>query len=441
MGAAAEQLSHRRPSTGWAAGVTPALAGWAAARVAVALGFALAHALSGQVWMPDGRLHLDEGLLTWDASYYRVLTEGWYGGVAAPPDATRFFPLYPGLSRLLDPLLPGGAGVPLLVVANVCALAAAVLVWKLASEVLGDDRTAVRAAWMLGVIPAANVFVFAYSEAAMMLVFTAALLALHRRRLGWLAVLGLLAGLLRPAGVLLAAPVAVGAWQWWRGRAARQPAFGSPLARTALEQPLHGQLVPEQPTREHPAPEHPAPEQPAAEQPAAEQQTPGQPAFARAALGWVAAVLAPVVGLAAALAWIAGLDGDWGEPFRRQRELRGGFRDPITRMFEAVVDLASGRLHDIYNMAFAFGFAALFWVALRRRQPLPWLAFMAVTWIVAVGGNNMDSVGRYCTVAAPFTIALAQWAEQRWQQIAIAAVGLAGTVWFTSEVMLGRMIP
>ena len=92
-------------------------------------------------------------------------------------------------------------------------------------------------------------------------------------------------------------------------------------------------------------------------------------------------------------------------------------------------------------MAFAVGFAALFWVALRRRQPLTWLAFMAVTWIVAVGGNNMDSVGRYCMVAAPFTIALAQWAEQRWQQIAIATVGLAGTVWFTAEVMLGRMIP
>jgi hypothetical protein len=354
--------------------------------VAVATGFVVAHALADRVWMPDGRLHLDQGLLTWDGTYYRVLAGGWYAGAASPADSTRFFPAYPGLARLIDPVLPGGVDVALLVVANLCALAAGATVWWLARDVLGEEKVARRAAWMVAVIPAANVFVFAYSEAAMLLVFTLALVALHRRRLGWLCVLGVLAGLLRPAGVLLVAPVVVAAWQARR----------DPDAETG-----HGE-----------------------------------------ALGWVAAAVAPLAGLLGALGWIAASAGvGWQEPFERQRELRDGFRDPVTRVGEAVVDVLSGRHHDVYNLAFAIGFAALFVVALRRRQPLPWLVFMVVTWVVAVGGNVMDSTGRYCMVAAPFTIALAQWAQRRWQWVAVGAAGLVGTAWFTAEVVLGRVIP
>jgi hypothetical protein len=353
--------------------------------VAVAVGFVVAHLLSGTVAMPHGRLHLDQGLLTWDATFYRVLAEGWYLGAATPPDATRFFPAYPGLAKVLDPVLPGGVDVPLLLLANLLALAAALLVWQLALEVLGDRSVAIRSAWMAAVIPAANVFVFAYSESAMLLVFTAALLALHRRNLGWLCLLGVLSGLLRPAGVLLVVPVLVAAWQ-------------------DLRRP--------------------------------------EPTAMRERLGWCAAVASPLVGLLAALGWIAAsADVGLGEPFERQRQLRNGFREPFTRVGEAVFDVLSGRQHDVYNLAFALGFAALFVVAVRRRQPSPWLAFMVVTWVVAVGGTNMDSAGRYCVVAAPFTIALAQWAQHRWQQVAVGAVGLAGTVWFTTEVMLGRIIP
>jgi len=61
--------------------------------------------------------------------------------------------------------------------------------------------------------------------------------------------------------------------------------------------------------------------------------------------------------------------------------------------------------------------------------------------VVAVGGNNMDSIGRYCVVAAPFTVALAQWGDTRARQMAIGALGVLTTVWFTSEVLLGRIVP
>ncbi len=133
--------------------------------------------------------------------------------------------------------------------------------------------------------------------------------------------------------------------------------------------------------------------------------------------------------------------GDISDAFTIQRQLRDGFRDPVTRLAGAVVDFAGGSLHDVYNVAFAVGFAVLFVVAVRRRQPVSWLALMAATWLVAASANNIDSFGRYCVVASPFVIALAQWARSvRWQ-VVVASVGLAGTVWYTTEVFLGRVIP
>lgn len=368
----------------WVDGIRPAALGWLAARAAVALGYLLARALSGRVDLPDGRLHIEQGLMTWDGTFYRVITEGWYSGAGTAEDPSRFFPGYPAVARAVRPLVLGDTDLALLLVANGAALAAAVLLWRLAAEVTGDRGTATRVAWMAAVVPAANVAAFAYTESLMLLLVAVVLLALHRRRPGWAAAAGLCAGLLRPQGILLVVPVAVEAWRWWR-------AGGTHRAREVA--------------------------------------------------GWAAALLAPAAGLAAALWAVSRGSGDLLEAYRIQRAIRGGFQDPVTRLGEAVVDVARGDLHDVYNLAFALGFAALFVVAWRRRQPASWLAYLAVTWVVAVGGQLMDSVGRYCWVAAPFAIALAQWAASRRRQVVVAVVGLGGTVWFTTEVFLGRVIP
>lgn len=401
MGTQAEQLSTLRGPERPLGALRAALTGWLLARIAVGAGLVAAHLLSGSVQMPDGRLHLDQGLMTWDGGYYKVISEGWYGGAQVPADALRFFPGYPAFGRLVDAILPGGAEVALLVIANTAALAAALLLWHLTVEATGRPRTADRAAWMLGVIPAANVMVFAYTESLMLLIATGVLLALLRERPGWAVLGGLAAGLLRPAGVLVAVPVAVEAWQWYRGTrvtSAARPGADAEDGSSARVTP-RGMFV------------------------------------------WIGAVVAPVIGLGAAMWIVSRPSGDVLEAYRIQRSLRDGFRDPLTRLGQAAVDFAGGHLHDVYNVAFAVGFAALFAVALRHRQRLSWLVFMGATWVVAVGGNNMDSVGRYCVVAAPFTVALAQWGHTRARMALIVAVGLATTVWFTTEVFLGRMIP
>lgn len=385
MGRQTEQLSTELR---WADAVRPALLGWLVARLAVGAGFLLAHALSGTLGLPDGRLHLDQGLMTWDGTFYRVITQGWYSGTEVPAEAVRFFPGYPALGRLAEVVFLGNTDLALVFIANAAALGAAVLLWRLAAVGTADRHVADRAAWMVAIIPAANVMVFAYSESLMLLISTAVLLALLRGRPGWAALGALAAGMLRPAGVLLALPALVEAWQWYRVQ--RGTAAGS---------------------------------------------------WHRRAVVWTCAVVAPVSGLAVALWVVSRRTGDVFEAYRIQRQLRDGFRDPITRLAQAGFDFAGGHLHDIYNVAFAIGFAALFVVAVHRRHRLSWLAFMAATWVVAVGGNNMDSVGRYCLMAAPFTIALAQWGNTRGRQAGIATLGILGTVWFTSEVLLGRIIP
>ena len=117
------------PTLNWRAAWRPALQGWIVARLAVFLGFMVAHGLSGRVSLPNGRLHLDQGLMTWDGTYYRVIAEGWYGGAGTPGDASRFFPTYPGLGRLLSGFGAVSVDIPLLILSNLAALLAAVVVW------------------------------------------------------------------------------------------------------------------------------------------------------------------------------------------------------------------------------------------------------------------------------------------------------------------------
>jgi hypothetical protein len=162
---------------------------------------------------------------------------------------------------------------------------------------------------------------------------------------------------------------------------------------------------------------------------------------ARELLGGLAAVAAPVAGLALGILWIGATTGDLGEPLRIQRQLRAGFRDPVTRLAESMWDVARLDLRDVYNVAFAVLFIVLLVLSWRRRQPWSWLAYSAVTLVVGLSANNIDSLGRYGLLALPLVVALAQWAAPRWRQALVAGVGSAGLVWMTAAALLGRMIP
>jgi hypothetical protein len=110
-------------------------------------------------------------------------------------------------------------------------------------------------------------------------------------------------------------------------------------------------------------------------------------------------------------------------------------------VLEPIGEVLTGNFRDVYNLSFMLVLLALFVVAVRRRQPLSWLAYAGVTLLVTLSSQQTDSLGRYALVVVPFVAALAQWADVRWRQVAVVCISSAGLVWLTSEALLGRMVP
>lgn len=152
-----------------------------------------------------------DGLLAWDASWYRDIARAGYDGVAA--EGLRFFPLFPILGRIVA-WLPGvSAAFGVVFVANVSALVLGFVLYRLALHERDDPELARRAVWLVYLVPSAFVLVMGYAEATFMVFAGLVLLGLRTNR-WWLAALfGFLAGLTRPVGVLLAIPAVVEGWQ------------------------------------------------------------------------------------------------------------------------------------------------------------------------------------------------------------------------------------
>ncbi|MDQ7993898.1 MAG: hypothetical protein REI45_14600 [Propionicimonas sp.] len=401
----------------WRDGLLPTFVGWVWARLCVAAGFAVAKVMVDVLDTPRGDLQIHEALFTWDGTYYRAIAEQWYVGIG--DDAARFFPVYPGLAKVLGPLFGGRTDLALIFVTNVAAFLGAWVVWRLTAEVLhtrraaasDDDRdpdlgpgvsgwtrlrrlaspawtpdegpvtaraTADRAAWLTAIFPAAFVLSFAYSEGLALLLVAATLLALHRRAFVAAGGLALLLAALRPTGGLILVAVLV-------------------------------ELV-----RARPRPRR---------------------------LDWVVGLGGPVLGLVGALVWIEHSTGDLLLPVRLQSEIRGGLQDPVTRVLEPFAEILTGDFRDVYNLGFMLVLLGLAAFAVHRRQPLSWLVYTAASLVLLLSSQVTDSLGRYGLVVVPLVVALAQWADVRWRQVLVAVGCSAGLVWLTSEALLGRMVP
>ena len=399
--------------------LVPALVGWVWARICVGVGFVVANRLT-----PDPALSaredfpLPRGLLSWDGFFYERIAVAGYGGT--PADGVRFFPGYPFLARLLSPVFGGHADVALVVLANVAALVGAVVLARLALEVLGrrdpgvggaarsEDRTtgastdtpttdtpttdtpttgadidtdaagaeqvAGRAAWIVAVVPAAIVFVWAYSEGLALVLTAATLLALHRRAFAWAGAFAAAACLIRPTGLLLLAPIVI-------------------------------EVV-----RRRPRP-----------------------------LPAVAAVTGPLLGLFAALAVIERTTGSWTSAFDAQQPIRGEFRFPLIRAAEALWGLRFNT--DTELVPYVVLWFVLLGVSVWRRQPISWIVFSALTLLVACSSQTIDSIGRYGLLAVPLVVALAQWADRNWRTALVGAAGSVGLVLTTVQALQGRIVP
>jgi hypothetical protein len=327
------------------------LPAWITARLLVLVAFAAATLAADH--LTPGQPHpiaLRQGLFAWDGDFYRSIAR--HGYPALPREAARFFPLYPLTGRLLSFAVAGSATVALVVTANVAALAATVLVARLARRELGAAE-AIGSAWWFSLYPAAFVFVLAYAEALFLALTLAALLALRARRWWWAALFAFLAALTRPLGAAIAVAAVVEVGRQW-GRAHRTE---------------------------------------------------------RAAR--IVAVAAPLAGLGAFLLYAAvRLPGGWLAPVHEQSALRGHTVEPVGRILRAVGDLTHARtLADGFHAPFAIALVVLVVLSFRW-LPASLAAYSAVVVALSLSADNLNSLERYGLNAVPLVIVLASAARR-----------------------------
>ncbi|MGX8906970.1 hypothetical protein ACR820_17435 [Streptomyces netropsis] len=207
----------------------PALALYAAARLT---GMSV---MAGWAWW-TGR-H-PRGLLghSWDGIWYAAIARNGYG-LSVPSSHSpgvvfndlAFFPLFPGLVRLVAALLPVGVVSAGLIVAWAAAGVAAWGIYAV-GERLHGQRVGTLLVLLWGLLPHAIVQSMAYTETLMTAFAAWALFAAITGRPLWAGALALLAGLSRPNAIAVAAAVALTAvlavcrdpraradWRVWAG--------------------------------------------------------------------------------------------------------------------------------------------------------------------------------------------------------------------------------
>jgi hypothetical protein len=355
---------------------------WITARLLVLAGFVVAYAVADTL-VPDARpAQLDEGLLSWDGTFYRDIADHGYEGLLDAP--VRFFPLYPLLGRYLGVVL-GRVDVALILVSNLAALVLAVLTRRLVLHEQGRDREAMaladRAVWLMMLVPPAFVLVFGYAEALLLAAAVGLFLALRREQWWWAAGLGVVAALTRPIGLFLVLPALIEV-----GRGLRDAPRSSWPGRAA-------------------------------------------------------AVAGPPLGTAIYLLWAERVVGDWQAPFRAQEGFRGDLVDPVTRLVRGVQDLTgSETFGDGLHLPFAVVIIVL--TALTFRYwPASYGAYAAAVVLVSLSADNLNSLERYGLNAFPIILTLAVLvARPRAERVALALCG-GGLVAFTALALLGALVP
>jgi hypothetical protein len=257
--------------------------------------------------------------------------------------------LFPGIARAVS-WLPGvSAAFAVVLVANVCALAAGVLLYELIVREGRGVALARRSVWILYLAPSAFVLVMGYAEATLLVAAVIALIALRSGRWWVAAAAGVVAGLTRPVGLLLVVPALFEAYR----------------ARRTLGDGRLGAMA--------------------------------------------AAVLGPVVGTGAYLVWAEHRTHDLLYPFSVQQKStsRGGWIDPVRAVWRAAHLLGSGdHLSAGIHIVTAVLLVVLV-VVLWRRWPASFTAYAIAAAFVGLSARNLDSLERYSFSTVPFVIAAA----------------------------------
>jgi hypothetical protein len=198
-------------------------------RLVVVLGVAF-----GNIYIPPGHdvwLGGDQWyhrLLRWDSEWYKIIaSEGYrYNGDPGLLQTVVFYPLYPGLSRLVSEVLGIEIVDSMLLVANLAAVGAVLLLFKLVRERFAD-RIALAAVAMISFFPSSVFLSAGYTESLVLLLMVSFFLAVTRERFLAAAIFAGLAAATRSSGIVLF-PVLL--WELWCRRPRRFLVEAIPLS-------------------------------------------------------------------------------------------------------------------------------------------------------------------------------------------------------------------
>jgi hypothetical protein len=341
--------------------VRAALPAWILARLIV-----LATLLAAVLWwdgpLVAGPLSDVKTLQVWDVVWYRILGEAGYG--AYGPAESRFFPLLPMAVGVGDFLgLPAN-----LWITGVCwaaALAFAAALHRLTVIETGDAAAARRAAWLVQLVPGANVLALGYTEAlAGLLAVTYFLVLRTRRDIGVGTFAGLLSGLARPTGLLLSVPAAI--------EVARRRSEAGWASRLLL-------------------------------------------------------AAAPILGTSVYLSWAWSRFGDPLTPYRVHSapELRGGV---VSAPWQFLFRTSPGgyRWPLVLGLLVATGFLLF---ACARTLPVSYTAWALLSVAAAVTAYGLHSLPRYLAAVFPLVMAAAIVCRNRWVWWAFLAACIPAFAW------------
>jgi hypothetical protein len=286
------------------------------------------------------------------------------GYLAYGPSEVRFFPLLPGLVGAGH-----AVGIPVLpLLTAVCWIAAlgfAAALHRLVLMETGDEPAARRSAWLIQLVPGANVLVLGYTEALAGLLAVAFFIALRPgRRLSLAAPLGVLSGLVRPTGLLLSAPAVV-------------------------ESLRHR--------------------------------------HDRGWLGRLLVAATPILGTVGFLSWSWYAFGDFLAPYRAQtgKELRGNV---INTNWQFLFRNSPGGYHWALVLALLLAAGLLLWLCVRR-LPASYTVWAGLTVAAAVTAYGFHSLPRYLASAFPLVMAAALACQHRYVWRAVLWLSIAGFAW------------
>jgi hypothetical protein len=321
------------------------------------------------------------GLLGWDARWYDRIAAHGYANLGSA--TLRFFPLLPVLARSLRAVPGMTAGMSVIIVANVAALAAFAALYRLVMVELGDEACARRAVWLLALAPTAFVLVMGYAESLLLLTSLVTFLGLRQRRYALAICAAFAAGLCRPVGMLLVVPAAIEVATSWPALSGRERIIGT------------------------------------------------------------GAVLAAPAGAAAYLGWTQEVVGSFLLPLREQlsRSRRGAAADPFVTFARDARDL----VHLTHLGTAQHAFWAVVLVALAvfvlRRLPAAYGWYAVAVLAVVLTASNLESLERYGLGCFPFVIAAAMLTKGRRSYRVVVALSGSLLIAYAMLAFLGKYVP